>query len=300
MTSVLITGASGFVGENLAHRFRREGCELALTHCSTAPRAAADRHFRVDLSRPGDFTRALGDFRADAVVHTAALINPDFCERNPEQAWAVNAGGAGEVSRWAESRGARMIYFSTDLVYDGEGGPNAEDDRPGPLNVYGKTKLQGEEEVRGNCSDWVVVRLALSYGPVRGHRGEWTAGMRKALAAGKNLTLYTDQIRTPAYVGDTVEAVCRFARSRCRGVFNLGGSESLSRYAFGLKFARVFGLPAERFLPIRMADLPTEAPRPRDCSLDTGKILKEIGLKTCDAEQGLRRQQEEEKAMASG
>jgi len=294
MASILITGASGFVGENLARRLRAEGHELTLAFHSTPPRARGDRCLQFDLSRPGDFTRAAADLRADLVVHTAALIGPDLCERNPDLARAVNAEGTREVGRWAASRQARLIYFSTDLVYDGESPPYTEESPPGPLNVYAGTKLQGEEEVRSNCSDWVVLRLALSYGPVRGHRGEWTWSMRKDLAEGKNLTLFTDQIRTPAYAGDTVEAVCRFVRNRCRGTFNLGGSESISRYDFGLQFARVFGLPIGRLLPVSMAEIPSGAPRPRDCSLDTEKLRRETGLRTCNVREGLLRQLAEE------
>jgi dTDP-4-dehydrorhamnose reductase len=97
-------------------------------------------------------------------------------------------------------------------------------------------------------------------------------------------------------VGDTVEAVSRFAQGRGRGLYHVGGSEPVSRYAFGLAFARIFGLPEERFLPVRMEDVTMAAPRPRDCSLDTGKIFREIGLKPCGVEEGLRRQQAEETA----
>ena len=181
MDRVLITGASGFVGENLAHRFAGE-TQLVLAYGKQKPRARADKAFSVDLSVRGDFSKALGDSSVDVVVHTAAMVSPDLCERNPSEAHAVNVEGTREIALWAEERGAKMIYFSTDLVFDGEKGWYDEEDAPAPLNVYGRTKLQGEDQVLRNCTRGVVVRLALSYGTTRGARGDWTLSMRRALA----------------------------------------------------------------------------------------------------------------------
>ncbi len=293
--TILITGASGFIGENIAHRLRMGGARVYLVSAGRQPRASAEKCFTADLGVRGQFARALGDLPVDAVVHTAAVINPDACQRDPARAHAVNVEGTREVAEWAESRRARMIYFSTDLVYNGTKPFFREDDPPDPTNVYGKTKLEGEERVRRTCSHWVVMRLALSYGPTRGSRGDWTEKMRAALAEGKELTLFTDQFRTPAYAGDTAEAVFRFAGGEGRtGVYHMGGRERVSRYEFGIKFARVYGIPKERIRPIRMADLPMDAPRAPDCSLNTEKISRDLGLSLCDVDEGLRRQWEEE------
>jgi dTDP-4-dehydrorhamnose reductase len=297
MDRVLITGASGFVGENLAHRFVQE-CKLSLACGQQRPRAKADATFFVDLSVRDDFSRALGDLDVDTVVHTAAMVSPDLCERDPRLAVAVNVDGTREVARWAEARGARMIYFSTDLVFDGKKGWYKEEDAPGPLNVYGRTKLEGEEQVARTCSRWVIVRLALSYGTTRGARGDWTLSMRRALEEGRTLRLYTDQFRTPAYVADTAEAVLRLARQGKRGVYHLGGGERVSRYEFGMEFCRLYGLDKERFVPIRMEEANMAAPRAPDCSLDTTKLTRDIGLVPCRIEQGLHRQKLEEEALA--
>jgi len=297
MQSVLITGASGFVGENLAHRFARDA-ELALTYGTQRPRAVTEKAFSVDLSVRDNFTRGLGDLTVDTVVHTAAMVSPDLCERDPRVAHAVNVEGTREVAHWAEARDATMVYFSTDLVFDGEKGGYNEEDTPAPLNVYGRTKLAGEEQVLRICTRWVVVRLALSYGTTRGARGDWTLSMRRALDAGKTLHLYTDQFRTPAYVGDTAEAVFRLARCGRNEIYHMGGGERISRHGFGRKFCHIFGLDAKRFMPIRMEETRMDAPRATDCSLDTEKIAREIGLVPCGVEQGLHLQKLEEEALA--
>ncbi len=297
MQRVLITGASGFVGENLAHRFEGE-VQVFLAYGKQRPRTRAETAFAVDLSVRNDFSRSVGNLEVDTVVHAAAMVSPDLCERNPNEAQSVNVQGTREIASWAEERGAGMIYFSTDLVFDGKKGGYKEEDPPKPLNVYGRTKLEGEEEVRRRCSRWTILRLALSYGTTRGARGDWTLSMRRALDAGNTLTLYTDQFRSPAYVGDTAEAVFRLARAGRNGVYHMGGGERISRHGFGVKFCRIFGLDEERFVPIRMADARMEAPRAGDCSLDTEKIARETGLAPCDVNEGLARQKREEEALA--
>ena len=122
MHSVLITGASGFVGENLAHRFARE-VGVALAYGTRRRRAVTEKAFSVDLALRDDFTRALGDLTVDTVIHTAAMVSPDQCEKDPHMAQAVNVEGTREVAHWAEARNAGMVYFSTDLVFDGKRAP---------------------------------------------------------------------------------------------------------------------------------------------------------------------------------
>ena len=297
MQTVLITGASGFVGENLAHRFAQDA-EIALAYGTQRPRAVTEKAFSVDLAVRDNFTRAFGDLTVDTVIHTAAMVSPDQCEKDPHMAQTVNVEGTREVAHWAEARNATMVYFSTDLVFDGKKGTYNEGDAPAPLNVYGRTKLAGEEEVLRICTRSVVVRLALSYGTTRGASGDWTLSMRRALDAGKTLHLYTDQFRTPAYVGDTAEAVFRLARSGSNGIYHMGGGERVSRYDFAHKFCRLFGLDEQRFVPVRMEETRMDAPRATDCSLDTEKISREIGIVPCGAEQGLRLQKLEEEALA--
>jgi dTDP-4-dehydrorhamnose reductase len=297
MHSVLITGASGFVGENLAHRFAQDA-ELVLVYGNQTPQARSEKVLPVDLSVRDNFSRTLRDLCVDTVIHTAAMVSPDQCERDPSMAHAVNVEGTREIALWAEDRGARMVYFSTDLVFNGRKGMYSEEEAPDPLNVYGRTKLEGEEEVRRVCTRWVIVRLALSYGTTRGAKGDWTLSMRRALDAGQTLRLYTDQFRTPAYVGDTAEAVSRLAQGGGNGIYHMGGGERLSRYDFGQKFCHLFGLDEERFVPVLMGDAQMDAPRANDCSLDTEKLTREIDLVPCDVEQGLRRQKLEEEALA--
>ncbi len=297
--SVLITGASGFVGEHLVRRFA--ACPKLYVACrSLKPRAPWAAAYQADLAVRGSLSRALADVEVDVVVHTAALSTPDACEADPGLARAVNVEGTEEVARWAQSRRARLIYFSTDQVFDGRKGAYDETDEPSPLNTYGRSKLEGELVVAKHVSDWVVIRLALSYGATLGGRGDWTWRLRQGLAEGRTFRLFTDQFRTPAYVEDVAEAVWRLARGQGSGLYHLGGAERLSRYAFGLRIARAFGLPSERLIPAKMEEVALPARLVRDGSLVSQRISDALGIRLCDVSEGLERQrrQEEETARA--
>ncbi len=295
MPSVLITGASGFLGEHLAWRFERAGYTLYLTYSTQIPRSQAQGLYHIDLSKRGSLSSGLNDLASvDIVVHTAALADADRCEEDPLLARAINVEGTREVAQWAAYHGVRLIYVSTDLVYDGEKGMYTEDDVPRPINVYGSTKLQGEHIVRDLCASWAIIRLSLSYGPSKGKRGDWTRRMREDLAAGKDLYLFTDQYRTPVYVEDAAEAVLRLAETAATGIYHVGGSERVTRYEFGCTFARIFDLPMKKLHPIQMKDISAKAPRGRDCSLVTEKLSRELGICPCTVEQGLLRQKERE------
>ncbi len=289
MSTILITGASGFIGENLIHRFASSSRIYAVSQ-SQKPVGQTEDNFTVDLADRGAFTKTLGDLQIDTVLHTAAMSKPDECERTPDRAYAVNVEGTKEIAQWAKNRKARLIYFSTDLVFDGQKGFYREEDKAEPVNLYSRTKLEGEKWVQQISPDSVIVRLALSYGPTWGTRGDWTDGMRKKLESGQTLHLFTDQYRTPAYAEDTAEAVFLLLQTEAKGIYHIGGGERLSRYDFGKKFAHIFGLPKKRLVPILMAEAGIKMPLSIDCSLNTDKISRELGLKPVKVEEGLRRQ----------
>jgi dTDP-4-dehydrorhamnose reductase len=287
MKRILVTGVSGFLGRHVALRLRdrhrvvgtyRQHA-VTLDGCATRPLDIAEREEVAALCRV---------FQPDVVVHTIALSDVDRCERDPDMADRVNVHGTAHVAQAAVEVGARLIYISTDQVYDGSNGDYNETDPPRPLMIYGHTKLEGERRAAAICSDVVILRLALMYGWGTAIRATFIDWMLTRLHAGKEVPLFIDQYRTPLYVVQGAEVIGRLIEApEIRGVFNLGGGERLDRYAFGLKLCEVFELPKQYLKPIEMAVVGSTTPRPPDCSLNSAKISSLLHCRPLTVAEGL-------------
>jgi dTDP-4-dehydrorhamnose reductase len=231
----------------------------------------------------------LQTFHPDVVVHTAALGDVDACERQPNDAYRVNVQGTEAIAKAALEVSAKLIYISTDQVYDGVRGDYGEAEAPHPLMVYGRTKLEGERRAATICHDAVILRLALMYGWGTNIRLNFVDWLAERLRAGQEVPLFIDQYRTPLYVAQAAETIARLIDTpEARGLFNLGGGERISRYAFGLKFCDVFNLSKGHLKPIEMPTTAQLAARPRDCSLSSAKITALLQMRPLTVEEGLR------------
>jgi dTDP-4-dehydrorhamnose reductase len=287
MQRVLITGVSGFLGQHVARMLhvRHHVIGTYRKHAVTLPGC---------LTRPLDIEDATSveglcrDVHPDVVVHTAVQGDLDRCQRDPDEAYRVNVQGTVHVAQAAAAVGARLIYMSTDQVYDGTTGHYDETSPTLPLMVYGRTKLEGEQRAAAICRDMVILRLALMYGWGSATRPTFIDWLLARLQAGQEVPLWVDQYRTPLYVVQAAEAVDRLLdRPDVRGVFNLGGAERLDRLSFGRMFCQVFGLPTASLKAAEMATTITSTPRPADCSMDSAKISALLGLRLLTVEEGL-------------
>ena len=285
---LLITGVSGFLGQHVAQHLRdrhqvigtyREH-EVMLQGCTLRP---------LDITDQEGVRALCQEFRPDGIVHLAVQGDIDRCQRDPDEAYRVNVQGTVHVARAAAEVGARLIYISTDQVYDGAQGLYDESDPPHPLMVYGHTKLEAEQQAATICRDLVTLRLALMYGWGNPSRPTFTDWMLARLQAGQEVPLWVDQYRTPLYVVQAAEVIGQLVeRPEVRGIFNLGGAERLDRLSFGRKFCDIFELPTQSLKPVDMASAAASTPRPRDCSMRSAKISTRLGIKLLTVEEGLR------------
>ncbi len=283
---ILVTGTSGFLGRYVALTLKDHYAVLGTYHRQTMVLDQCELTC-LDLSEAGAVRATFTEFRPDVVVHTAALSDVDACERHPDSAHRVNVQGTEAIAQAAVEVGARLIYISTDQVYDGVCGSYDEVAIPRPLMVYGRTKLEGEHRV-ALCQDAVILRLALMYGWGTATRMNFVDWLAERLRTGEEVPLFVDQYRTPLFVGQAADAIGRLidAPGVC-GVFNLGGGERLNRYAFGLKFCEVFDLPKRHLKPVEMPIGAQMAARPRDCSLSSAKISAVLQMSPLTVEEGL-------------
>jgi dTDP-4-dehydrorhamnose reductase len=273
---LLITGASGLVGGNAAV-LGRETWNVSAAYGSRPFQAAGMSAVRLDLTDARSIRSLVQSLRPDAVIHCAASSKLDECEADKNRTFAVNAESVRVLAGACADSGARLVFTSTDMVFDGEKGRYAETDPVSPINVYGESKCAAEEHVRRFCADHAIVRVALVYGKPATGGTSFSEGFLKTWRAGKPVFLFTDQFRTPVEVTGLAEALLELAGSSFRGTIHAGGADRVDRYTFGCVLARKAGISAELLKPVSMAGAVLPAKRPRDASLDVslaGSLLK--------------------------
>jgi len=270
----LVTGAAGNLGVRVTRRLAREGAVVPTAHDYLPDGLNAGR---LDITNVQEVERLIARVRPTVVVNLAALADANVCEKNPEQARAVNSEGAGAVARAAARAGAFLIHVSTDLVFDGKKGMYAEDGRAEPLGVYGASKLAGERAALGSGARAAVIRVGIVFGAGSGKRPNFFESAAAKARAGETVSVFTNEWRSFMYVEDAAEAVAAVARSRAAGLWHAAGPDRLSRFEFTLALFVALGLPLEALRPIAIGDLPGQAPRPADCSLDSARLIRATG-----------------------
>ena len=289
MEKILITGISGFLGWNLAcrlkDRYRIYG--TCLDNLVSIPDVES---FTVDLSDWSKIEKLCQAVNPTVIVHTAAYSNPDYCELHHKEALTLNTFATRELAKSANRLGCRLIYTSTDFVFDGNRGDYSEADNPAPVNYYGKTKFLGELEITNHCSHYVTLRIGTLYGRGNGIRPNFFEVLEQQLLAGKKPSCIVDQYRTFLFIEDVVQAISQLIGEKSlKGLFHLGGPEKASRFQFAEKLCAVVGAPVSLIEKIRLADFPSAAARPPDCSLNSNKIRKALSLNLSSISQSLDR-----------
>jgi len=275
----LVIGASGQVGEHLLRALGGNGVGTYFEH--PLPGLA-----RLDARDERAVKALLREVRPEVVYVPASEPNVDLCEREPDATAAVNVGVVEAVARALHGTSARLVFFSTDYVFDGAHGPYAEDDEPNPLSEYGRQKLAGERwtlETEGG----LVVRTAVVYGWERQAKN-FVVRLIDADRTGAHWRVPADQVGSPTYAPNLAQAVVELARSGAEGVFHVAGSRPASRYDFAVEAAQVFGLETVVLEPVATADLGQTASRPLSAALHVDKAQALLGTPLLPYHLGLR------------
>ncbi len=260
MTRLLLTGAGGQLGAYLLRHLRGLGADVV----------AWDGTRDVDLADADAVTRAFCAARPHIVLHAAALARLADCQRQPERAFRVNAAGTALLAEACARAGARLVFVSTDLVFDGQSAPYAETAPPAPLSVYARTKVAAERAVLAHPHH-AIARVGLLFGPALNGKPSFFDEQIAALRAGRPLALFEDEWRTPLDLATAAHALTELALSDFAGLVHVGGPDRLSRLEMGQKLARFLGADPGAIVAGKRADAPASEPRPRDTSLDSGR-----------------------------
>ncbi len=213
----------------------------------------------LDVSGLNAVRETVGRIQPDWIVHAAAYTRVDDAEREPEAAWRTNALGSRNVAAAAREAGAAMLYYSTDYVFDGRSRrPYSEWDATVPLNVYGRSKLGGEQEVRHLCPAHLIVRTSWLFGPGGSH---FVGKILEHARHNRPLRVIDDQVGSPTYTLDLAAASLQLLDANARGIFHVTNSGSCSWYELACTVLELAGLEVP-ISPIPTSEFPTPATRP--------------------------------------
>ncbi len=262
MSSIFITGGTGYLGSALVRQAGAGGHSVAASYFSqTPPAGGAATWTPLDIRDALAVEEALDQLAPELVIHTAYL------QSGPEL-MAITAEGAGHVARAAAAVGARLIHLSSDVIFDGErAGSYDEADAPAPISDYGEAKARAEELVAAAHPGAAIVRTSLIYGfdPI-----DKISRFALDVAEGRTAArLFSDEFRCPIYVEDLAAALLELAQLPYSGVLNIAGAERVSRYELGRLIAQAWGVDPAGLV----AGLSSESPvrRPRNCTLDSSR-----------------------------
>jgi dTDP-4-dehydrorhamnose reductase len=229
----------------------------------------------IDI-REEDTIEKIEKVRPKIVINVAGYTDVDGCESNEEKAFAINAEGMKQVVLGAERCGAKVVYLSTDYIFDGrKKEPYLENDPPNPLNVYGRSKWKGERYIQELARNGLIVRTQWLYGKYG--KNFVTSVLRQAKEK-RVLSIVNDQIGSPTYTIDLSKAISILIRDDARGIFHVANSDLCSWYTFGQAILELSGMVGIKVIPISSKEFGRPAIRPSYSVLNTQKLKREIGV----------------------
>jgi dTDP-4-dehydrorhamnose reductase len=278
---VLVTGANGLLGQHLIAKLIEDKYNVVAIGRGPArlPFARTDyKYYDVDIAAELAVHRVFSDELPEVVIHAAAMTQVDDCELNQELCERINVQGTSHVIINAEQFARKLIYVSTDFVFDGEKGDYAEEDDMGPVNWYGFTKMQAESIVETCDMPWAIVRTCLVYGNVlTGTRTNIINWVKENLKAGKPIKVVSDQVRTPTYVKDLVNGIMLILKQNGEGTFHIAGKDVLTPYDMALKTAAYYKLDTSLMTKVDASSFSQPGRRPLKTGFDISKAKTQLG-----------------------
>ncbi|MFZ5816089.1 MAG: SDR family oxidoreductase [Bacillota bacterium] len=295
MRRELIIGASGLVGSYLYRHAQQSGAEVYGTYC-THP---APGLLHLDMTDRAALARSLEQTAPDVIYLPAANPNVEWVEEHPEAAYQVNVAAVLGLCDLLQGARVKLVYYSSDYVFDGRSGPYTETDRPNPVSEYGRQKLAVEEAIQARLRDWLILRVTVVYG--------WEARSKNfahrtvsQLRNGQPLRVPVDQYGNPTYAPNLAEASRELVAAGATGLFHLAGETRQHRFDFAREVARVFDLPAELLIPVTTDQLQQKARRPLEAGMVVSKAAALLKTPLLGSTAGLLRMKDEERRFLHG
>ncbi len=248
---VLIIGASGFIGRYVFSRLvNAAGHRVFATYRARPPVDDGASWHRLEITDGAQLDALFGVVQPQVVVHLAAMADVGTAERNPQVATDVNATATETIARFCQRHWARLVFVSTEYVFDGRNGPYRENDPPSPNTQYGRTKFEAEQAVAALSSSWSILRTSIVYGwPAPGRRN-FVPWLVERLRNGEAYHAPTNVDRSPVYVEHLVDGIERLVETKDTGVHHVAGRDWVTMYDFAIAVAEKFGLDTSLVIPV--------------------------------------------------
>lgn len=278
MSEWLVTGAGGALGSVLMRVLSEQRTSAEGIVSLAGPTPYVGKVSRADLTDLRSHRDRLFAIAPRVIVHLAAVSAVGDAYNDPDRARAINIDATVQLIALSEALGARFVYASTDLVFDGESAPYDEDAAPDPVSFYGRTKLEAECHVltyrRG-----LVLRFPLMYGVPNVQRAPtFFQSLASSLRVGQPVRLFEDEVRTPLWLDDAARACFALGASSLTGTVHLGGPERLSRFEMGQQIATALHADPALLIASPRSSLPSPEPRARDVSLINARYQAAYGV----------------------
>ncbi|GAB4459865.1 MAG: NAD(P)-dependent oxidoreductase [Anaerolineales bacterium] len=282
---LLITGASGLLGINLALEAMREHEVIGIDRGRL--KSAPFRVVTADFLQTNEVDAILDETRPDWLVNCAAMANLEECEKHPDQARRLNTDFPAELAKACARRNIKLVHLSTDAVFDGtKDGAYSEDDVPNPQSVYAQTKLEGERAVQAVNLRAIVVRVNFYGWSLNGRRslGEFFVNN---LSEGRKVFGFTDVVFCPMWVNHLAQTLLAMLEKDLHGLYHAVGAQPMNKYQFGVEVARRFGLRESLIEPQSVERSGLTARRSHNLWLSVHKLSTDLGRPLPDFSRGL-------------
>lgn len=264
MKKILITGASGMLGQDLVPVLEDEGFNVVETNSKT-----------LDVTNREQVKEIISKEKPEYVIHCAAYTNVDGAEENVETATKINIEGTENIAHACKKDDINLIYISTDYVFDGtKEEAYLPSDKTNPLNIYGKTKLGGELAIQKICKKYYIVRTSWLYG----HYGKNFVETMISLADKPELKVVDDQIGCPTWTVELSNAILDLIEEEPEyGIYHVCGSGKTSWYGFAKEIFNLIGKKVN-LIPCKAKDFPRPAQRPKNSVMENNNVCRDWKL----------------------
>jgi len=281
---VLIIGENSLVGSTLSN-YAKNTFDVYYTYHNI--RINNKNSIQIDIVKETHkILDLIKKIKPDLVIHTVAYANVDFCEKNNHDANFLHVTVTQKIAQTCASIGTKILYFSTDAVFDGKQNEKyVESDISNPLSYYGKTKLAAEKILMDTSKNNIIFRTTVIYGPYS--RSRFTSWVLDNLKQDKPVPAFTDQFNTPTLIDDLCKVILDILNLDLSGIYHAAGKTCLSRYDFALKLAKKFDYNEELIIPTLSSTVNQIAPRPKNGCLDSTKLEKILNFEFSSIDSGI-------------